>query len=111
MAAEHVRLYGLEVFDDAAYVEYRRHMAPFLARHGGSFEYDFVVARVLKQPTPGAINRVFTVAFPGGPAAEHFFADPDYLAVRARHLEGAVRGVREIAAYDRDAEAPGRAGS
>jgi uncharacterized protein (DUF1330 family) len=103
MAADFVQIYGLEVIDDASYAEYRRHMGPILARHGGAFEYDFVVARVLKQPEPRAINRLFSLVFPDEAGAKGFFADPEYLAVRARHFEGAVRSVTTIAAYARGA--------
>jgi uncharacterized protein (DUF1330 family) len=105
MPAEYVQIFGLEVTDDDAYADYRRHMSPLLAAHGGAFEYDFVVARVLKQPEPRAINRLFSIVFADEASSRRFFADPAYLAVRARHFEGAVRTVTPIAAYERAAEA------
>ena len=46
-ARRQVTLFGLEVTDDAGYARYREAMAPILARHGGAFGCDFVVARVL----------------------------------------------------------------
>lgn len=101
MAAEYVQIFGLEVTDDASYAEYRRHMMPILVRYQGDFEYDFVVSRVLKQPEPRAINRLFSMVFPSEQSSQRFFADPAYLAVRARYFEGAVRSVSKIAAYER----------
>ncbi len=101
MAADHVQIFGLEVTDEAAYAEYRRHMAPILARYEGDFEYDFIVARVLKQPEPRAINRLFSMVFRSEQDGERFFADPEYLGVRARYFEGAVRSVTKIAAHSR----------
>src|SRR5688500_6771936 len=107
MAAEYVQIYGLDVADDASYADYRRGMGPILARHGGAFEYDLVVARVLKQPEPRAINRLFSMVFPSEEGSRRFFADPDYLAVRARHFEGAVRAITRVAAYEREAAGGG----
>jgi uncharacterized protein (DUF1330 family) len=103
MAAEaqrYVRLIGLEVRDDALYRQYREHMTPILRSYGGSFGYDFVVARVLMSETAAPINRVFTIRFPTRDAAQRFFSDTAYLAVRARYFEPAVGGITTIAAYD-----------
>jgi uncharacterized protein (DUF1330 family) len=70
----HVTLIGLEVTDDPGYAQYRNAMARILARHGGAFGCDFVVAQVLKGPNP-RINRVFTLTFPSCANRDRFFAD------------------------------------
>lgn len=95
-AGRQVTLYGLEVTDDAGYARYREAMAPILARHGGSFGCDFVVARVLLGPSP-RINRVFTMVFPDDGSRERFFADAEYRAVRTRWFEPAVAAVEVLA--------------
>jgi uncharacterized protein (DUF1330 family) len=95
-----VTLFGLEVTDDAGYARYREAMAPILADHGGGFGCDFVVARVLKGPTP-RINRVFTLVFPDRDSRQRFFADEGYRAVRERWFRpsvGAVEVLEEAAA-------------
>ena len=89
-------LFGLEVTDDAGYARYREAMAPILARYGGEFGCDFVVARVLLAPSP-RINRVFTMLFPDRATRERFFADEDYRAVRARWFAPSVAGVEVLA--------------
>lgn len=99
MAADDGRrmtLFGLEVTDDAGYAQYRNGMAPILARHGGAFGCDFVVARVLLGPSP-RINRVFTLTFPSCAHRDRFFADQDYRAVRARWFAPSVAGVEVLA--------------
>ena len=48
MAADHVRIYGLQVDDPALYRRYRDGMTPILHRFGGAFGYDFAVAEVLE---------------------------------------------------------------
>jgi len=91
----HVRLVGLEVRDEAGYARYREAMAPILASYGGAFGCDFVVARVLVGPDP-RINRVFTLVFPDRDRRERFFADKEYLAVRARWFEASVGAVEVL---------------
>ena len=91
-----VTLFGLEVTDDAGYARYRAAMAPLLARHGGRFGCDFVVARVLLAPNP-RIDRVFTMVFPDDPSRERFFADEEYRAVRKRWFEPSVAAVEVLA--------------
>jgi len=101
MAAErgrHVILIGLEVTDDAAYDRYRAGMTPILETYGGSFDCDFVVAKVLKGPE--RLNRVFTIAFPDRDTGTRFFADARYREVRARHFESAVTRVMVLAEFD-----------
>jgi uncharacterized protein (DUF1330 family) len=87
-----VTLFGLEVTDDAGYTRYREAMTPILARFGGAFGCDFVVARVLLGPSP-RINRVFTIAFPDAASRERFFADEAYRAVRKQWFEPSVAAV------------------
>jgi hypothetical protein len=67
-----------------------------LARHGGAFGCDFVVAQVLKGPNP-RINRVFTLTFPSCANRDRFFADEEYRSVRARSFEPAVGAVEVLA--------------
>jgi uncharacterized protein (DUF1330 family) len=103
MAAEptrHVLVFGVEVRDEPGYRRYRDGMAPILEGHGGAFGYDFVVSRVLKSETEAPINRVFTMIFPERSAAERFFADPAYRAVRAELFDTSVGAVTKIGAYD-----------
>ena len=94
--ARQVGLFGLEIKDDAGYTRYREAMAPILARYGGEFGCDFVVARVLLGPSP-RINRVFTLSFPDADTRERFFADETYRAARKQWFEPSV-GVVEVLA-------------
>jgi len=99
--ATHEILVGLNVLDDAGYRRYREGMTPLLEACGGSFRYDFRVSEVLKSETGEPINRLFVIVFPDITTKERFFSDPEYLAIRARHFEPAVREVTRIASYDR----------
>lgn len=92
---EHALVMALEVADQASYARYREEMTPLLAEHDGRFVHDFVVATVLSGARVG-VNRVFTIAFPDRSARERFFADPRYVAVRARWFEPAVRSVETL---------------
>jgi uncharacterized protein (DUF1330 family) len=93
------QLIGLMVDDAVRYAEYRAGMTPILHAHGGAFGLDLEVARVLKLPVEGAINRVFSIGFPSREAHARFFADAGYLAVRARHFEPAVSRVFILAEW------------
>ncbi len=93
------RLVGLNVIDDEAYTAYREAMTPILATYGGAFGYDFRIAEVLKSRSQAPINRLFTLSFPTEEAMKAFFADTDYLAVRRRFFEPAVKDVTLIATY------------
>ncbi len=104
-AGPHTTLFGLEVTDDAGYTQYRSAMAPILARHGGAFGCDFVVARVLKGPNT-RINRVFTVMFPSSANRDRFFADEEYRSVRARWFEPAVGAVEVLVETSPDVARP-----
>ena len=91
---------GLTVTDEEGYSAYRAAMAPLLAAHGGGFRYDFTIAKVLKSASAHPINRVFAIYFASKAQKEAFFANPDYLAIRARHFERAVAGTTIFAAYE-----------
>ncbi|HTV23806.1 MAG TPA: DUF1330 domain-containing protein [Polyangiaceae bacterium] len=94
------RLLGLMVDDQARYAEYRAAMTPILHAHGGDFGVDLDVARVLKSPADGPLNRVFTIGFPSREAYERFFANADYLAVRAKFFAPAVSRVCVLAQWE-----------
>jgi len=81
---------GLMVVDEGMYGQYRRAMAPYLQRHGGSFRYDFKIAETLFSETPEPINRVFVIAFPDKAANDAFLADPEYLKVREAFYKPSV---------------------
>ena len=98
-------LVGLEVKDDDGYARYRQEMTPILARYGGGFGCDFVVAQVLKGPNP-RINRVFTLTFPSCANRDRFFADEEYRSVRARWFEPAVGAVEVLAETSPDVARP-----
>jgi uncharacterized protein (DUF1330 family) len=100
-ATELVTLWGLHVTDPAQYDRYRAAMMPILARFGGSFGYDFVIDEVKKTEASHPVNRVFTIRFPDEATSTAFFADAGYREVRARHFEGAVRGVTRMGAFVR----------
>lgn len=99
-ARRYTCLIGLQVDDAARYAEYRAGMTPLLHAHGGAFGVDLEVSRVLKSAADGPLNRVFTITFPTRDAWERFFADADYLAVRARHFEPAVSRVCTLAEWE-----------
>lgn len=99
MAADdrrHVVVMGLEVTDDAAYARYREGMTPTLAAYGGAFDFDFIVARVLRSPGSARINRLFAISFPDRATCERFFVDPSYLDVRREHFEPAVASATRL---------------
>lgn len=101
MAAEatrHVVWVGLEVTDDALYARYRAEMTPLLEAHGGRFDHDFAVARVLRSSGSDRINRVFALSFPDRGAHTRFFADERYRRVREAYFEPAVASRAELTA-------------
>jgi uncharacterized protein (DUF1330 family) len=53
----------------------------------------------LHSDTEAAINRVFTIQFPDETAAETFFADESYLAVKRLHFAHSVAAVTIMASY------------
>ncbi|TVV42835.1 DUF1330 domain-containing protein [Thalassolituus sp. C2-1] len=98
------RVMGLHVTDDVGYQQYRDAMLPILTAYGGSFGYDFRIAEVLKTKTANHINRVFTIEFPDQKTMEAFFADPEYLAIKSRHLDHSVASRTIIAMYNNATE-------
>jgi uncharacterized protein (DUF1330 family) len=95
-APRHVSWMGLEVTDSARYARYRAGMAPILAVHGGRFEHDFEVSKVVSSSASGRINRVFALSFPDAAMRARFFADGHYRRVRAELFEPAVASVEEL---------------
>lgn len=100
-ATELVTLWGIHVTDADEYARYRAAMMPILERFAGSFGYDLVIEEVKKSEAAHPINRVFTIRFPDEASSVAFFADAGYREVRARHFEGAVRGVTRMGAFVR----------
>jgi uncharacterized protein (DUF1330 family) len=96
----HELLVALDVTDEHSYAQYRAEMAPLLAAHGGGFRFDFTIAKVLASAAEHPINRVFAISFASKARKEAFFANPEYLAIRARLFERAVAGTTVIGAYD-----------
>ena len=97
----HEMMVGLTVTDDAVYQQYRDAMGPLLAAHGGGFRYDFKIAEVLKSASDHPINRVFAIFFASRERKDAFFANADYVAIRARFFVRAVAGRTVLAEYDR----------
>ena len=93
---------GLFVADQEKYAQYRAEMTPLLEAAGGRFRYDFEVARTLKGETVGEINRLFLIRFPDRASKDRFFADSQYLEIRARLFDKAVSRRVTIAEYESD---------
>jgi uncharacterized protein (DUF1330 family) len=94
-------LVGLNVVDQEEYASYRAGMTPLLEAAGGTFAYDFEVARTLKADAAHPINRVFLIRFPDRATRDQFFSSPAYLAIRERYFANSVQGATRIAEYDR----------
>ncbi len=92
---------GLTVRDPEQYAAYRAAMTPLLERRGGGFRHDFEIARVLRSDAAHPINRVFAIYFADEAAMRALFADPDYLAIKARLFDGAVGGTTILGQYER----------
>lgn len=92
-------LVGLRVTDEDGYARYRAGMTPILETMGGFFRYDMRVSELLRGQADEPFNRVFILSFPDAATRDRFFADPDYLAVRAAHFEGSVGAVTVLARY------------
>ena len=89
----------LLVVDQDKYAQYRSEIAPLLKAMGGAFRYDFEIARTLKSDASHEINRVFILRFADRGAKERFFTLPQYLEIRARLFETAVRRMTTIAEH------------
>ena len=83
-------LVGLRVIDEPLYDAYRSHMTPILTRFGGDFGLDLDVDRVRKGPVGTEINRLFMIRFADRRTADAFFADREYLRVKAEYFDRAV---------------------
>ena len=94
------RIFGLEVADQDTYSQYRKEMVPLMEAAGGTFRYDFDVARVLRGEKDARINRAFVIRFPNQAASERFFTDPRYLEIRRRLFERSVSSIVLIAEYE-----------
>lgn len=90
---------GLEVVDQASYARYRAEMRPLLEAAGGSFRYDFEVARTLSGEDEANINRLFVIRFPHESVRNAFFADPRYIEIRKRLFDPSVRRRVMVAEY------------
>ena len=93
---------GLLVVDQDTYAQYRKEMRPLLAEAGGSFRYDFDVARVLHSESNSEINRAFVLRFPDLSSKERFFADQRYVEIKRRLFDPAVKARVSIAEYSTD---------
>ena len=91
---------GLFVADQERYSRYRAEIAPLLEAAGAGFRYDFDVSQTLKSEAGVEINRVFVLRFPDREARDRFFADPQYVSIRGRLFEKAVKRTVVIAEYD-----------
>jgi uncharacterized protein (DUF1330 family) len=89
----------LLVADHEKYAQYRAEIAPLLKTAGGKFRYDFEIARTLKGEVDHDINRLFVIQFVDRPSKERFFADPQYLEIRARLFAKAVEATAIIAEH------------
>jgi len=93
------RIMGLDVIDHNLYQQYRQHMTPILATYGGRFGYDFSVSEVLLSKTNNNINRVFTIEFPDRETMDRFFADQEYLKIKAKYLDPSIASKTVIAMH------------
>jgi uncharacterized protein (DUF1330 family) len=92
-------LVGVHVIDEAGYTGYRTEMTPLLEAHGGRFVLDVRVAEVLRAPSSVAFNRLFAIRFPSTRHRDAFFANPDYMAIRARLFEPSVSEMVRLGDY------------
>ena len=96
------RIMAIEVTDENGYQKYRENMTPILHSYGGSFGFDFKVNEVLQSKTEQAINRVFTIDFPSKEVMDSFFADRQYLAIKAKYFQSSVKSVTTISMHDKN---------
>ena len=100
----HEMIIAMNVTDPTTYAEYRKGMMPILATYSGGFRYDLIVSDVLRSASPHPITRLFALYFRDRPAREAFFADPEYLRIRAEYFERSVDGYTVLAEHDRTDE-------
>ena len=92
-------LVGVHVIDEAGYARYRTEMTPLLEAHGGRFVLDVRVAEILRASSSVAFNRLFAIRFPSARHRDAFFANPDYMAIRARLFEPSVSEMVRLGDY------------
>jgi uncharacterized protein (DUF1330 family) len=92
-------LIGVQVIDEVGYARYRAEMTPVLEAHGGRFVLDVRVAEILRASSPAAFNRLFAIRFPSARHRDAFFANPDYMAIRARLFEPSVSAMVRLGDY------------
>lgn len=95
------RIMGIEVINEEEYQKYRENMMPILHAFGGSFGFDFKIAKVLKSKSDNVINRVFTIDFPSKEIMDKFFNDPNYLAVKDEYFKHSVKAVTTISMHEK----------
>lgn len=93
-------LVGLEVIDDTMYQKYRKAMKPILSTYDGGFGCDFKVSEVLLPEGNREINRVFTIYFRDAQACKAFFANTEYLKVKAMYFKVSVGLTKLISSYE-----------
>ena len=86
----HVRFVCLHVTDATIYAGYRERMTPILADHGGHFLLDVQGGDVRTHPADFDTNWVLMLSFPSAAAADGFFSDPAYVAVRDAWFDRSV---------------------
>jgi uncharacterized protein (DUF1330 family) len=105
-ATRHEILVGLHVTDNESYSNYRSAMTPLLNSVNGAFRYDFTIAETLVDDSTPPINRLFVISFPDQAAKEALFADPTYLAAKAKHFDSSVDMVNIMATYEHGGGTP-----
>jgi len=95
------RIIGLEVTNEEEYQRYREGMIPILESFGGSFGFDFKISEVLKSKTEKAINRLFTIEFPSKEVMDDFFSDPQYLELKSRYFNNAVKSATVVSMHEK----------
>lgn len=93
---QHLRLVSLDIADPEGYARYRLAMEPLLETAGGRLLLD-VEGRATIHPGGFVANRALLIAFDSAAAAQAFFASSDYVGVRARLFEPAVRNAHAVA--------------
>jgi uncharacterized protein (DUF1330 family) len=82
--------FGIQVMDEVMYADYRKGISALLRDHGGRFRYDFKVSDVLISESDSPINRVFIIEFETKAQKEALFANPEYLAIKAKFFHPSV---------------------
>jgi uncharacterized protein (DUF1330 family) len=86
-----MKAYGIfqeTVKDEATFAEYRKHVMPTLAAHGGRFLVRGGAMSVVEGEWPHP--RLVIIEFPSRAAAESWYRSPEYQAVLPLRLKSAV---------------------